>query len=189
MIKFYSVLLFWGVTCFNVVASDLSIRRQAVKTTILSWYTGSCKVSYERAIFNNQTMEITGGYIGVGHDNFKNQPKGITARYAQKFILYGNDVQPLNGFYLRPELIFTHFRYDTKVERERMLSKMGSAVFTVGYQYALHYLIVDFFVGGGYAFGYEADTYYQHGFALWDFLGRNNKNIDVTFGIKIGVGF
>ena len=187
--KKYYILLLCSYACVNMIASDLSVRRQAVKTTILSWYTGSSKVSYERAIFNNQTMEITAGYIGAGHDNFQNHPKGYTTRYAHKFLLYGNEVQPLNGFYLRPELIFTHFYYDSKIDRERMLSKMGSAVFTVGYQYAIHRLIADFFIGGGYAFGHEADTNYQHGFALWDYWERNNKNIAVTFGIKLGVGF
>ena len=189
MIKFYYILLIISISIANTFAKDFPVRRQAVKTTILSWYTGSCKVSYERAVFSNQTMEITAGYIGVGHDNFKNHPKGFTARYAHKVILYGNDIQPLNGFYLRPELIFTNFHYDTKMDRERMLSKMGSTVFTVGYQYAIHRFVADFFFGGGYAFGYEADTFYQHGFALWNYLGRFNKNIDMTFGIKVCVSF
>ena len=189
MIKFCYILISSSFAFVCISASDLPVRRQAVKTTILSWYTGSCKVSYERAVFSNQTMEITAGYIGVGHDNFKNHPKGYTARYAHKYILYGDDIQPLNGFYLRPELIFTHFRYDTKDVFERELSKMGSVVFTVGYQYAIRRFVVDFFAGGGYAFGHEADTGYQHGFALWDFAGGYNKNIAMTFGIKVGVSF
>jgi hypothetical protein len=189
MKKLVYILLVSGFAFANVDAKDLSVRRQAVKTTILSWYTGSCKVSYEHAVFRNQTMEMTAGYIGVGHDNFKNRPEGYTTRYAHKFILYGNDVQPLNGFYLRPELIYTYFHYDTKHVHERTLSKMGSAVFTVGYQYAMRRLVADFFFGGGYAFGYEADTNYQHGFALWDFLGSYNKHVDMTFGVKVGVSF
>ena len=189
MTRIYTMLLIGSFVFANAFASDLSARRQAVKTTVPSWYTGSCKVSYERAVFRSQTMEFTAGYIGVGHDNFNNHPKGYTARYAHKFILHGNDVQPLNGFYLRPELIFTHFHYDTKEAGDRALSKMGSAVFTVGYQYAIHRFVADFFFGGGYAFGQEADTFYQHGFALWNFLGGFNKNIDMTFGIKVGVSF
>lgn len=189
MTRKYFILLF-GCFAFSCsFASDLPVRRQALKTTVPSWYTGSCKVSYERAVFSSQTMEFTVGYIGVGHDNFKNHPRGYTARYAHKFILYGNDIQPLNGLYLRPELIFTNFHYDTKIDFERMLSRMGSAVFTVGYQYAMHRFVADFFFGGGYAFGKEADTFYQHGFALWNYLGRFNKHIDMTFGIKVGFSF
>ena len=189
MIKFTCILFISSFAFANTFARDLSVRRQAVKTTLLSWYTGSCKVSYERAAFSNQTMEITAGYIGVGHDKFKNHPEGCTARYAHKFILFGNDVQPLNGFFLRPELIYTFFHYDTKTDRERTQSKMGSMVFTVGYQYAVHRLIADFFIGSGYAFGKQADTNYQHGFALWDYRIRDKKIISITFGLKVGVSF
>ena len=189
MIRFCYILLISIFTCANAFAGDQIIRRQAVKTTLLSWYTGSCKVSYERAVFNSQTMEITAGYIGVGYDKFNNHPKGLIARYAHKYIFHGNDIQPLNGFYLRPELIFTQFHYDTKIDHERKLSKMGSTMLTIGYQYVIHRIVADLFIGGGYAFGHEADTHYQHGFALWDNMGRYNKNISMTFGLKIGVNF
>jgi len=189
MRKIYAIILICSFTCVNAFASDQIIRRQAVKATILSWYTGSCKLSYERAVLSNQTMEITAGYIGVGHDKFNNHPKGLTARYAHKYIFHGNDIQPLNGFYLRPELIYSYFHYYTKINHYRKVSEMGSALFTVGYQYAMHRIVADFFIGGGYAFGQEADTHYQHGFALWDNMGTYNKNISLTFGLKIGVSF
>lgn len=169
-------------------SNELNVRRQALKTTFLSWFTGSCKVSYERAIFSRQTMEFTAGYIGFGHDKFNNNPTGFTARYAHKFILYGNHIRPLNGFYLRPEVIFSHFHYDTNFF-ERELSKMGDAVFTVGYQHAIHRFVADVFFGGGYAFGKEADTHYEHGFMLWNFFKRYHKHIGMTFGIKFGVSF
>ena len=189
MLKVFHILLICSFVFANASASDVSARRQAVKTTFLSWFTGSCKVSYERAVFRNQSMEITAGYIGFGFDKFQNHPSGYTVRYAHKFILYGNHFQPLNGFYLRPELIFSHFHYDTKHIRERELSKMGSAVFTVGYQYAMHRFVADIFFGGGYAFGIESDTHYQHGFALWNFTGRLPKHLDMTLGLKLGVSF
>jgi hypothetical protein len=177
------------ITFENAFAMSNVVRNQAVKTTVLSWFTGSCKLSYERAIFNNQTMEFTGGYIGVGFDKFNNHPVGYTARYAHKFILYGNSVQPLNGFYLRPELIFSRFKYDSRVISDRELARMADMAFTVGYQYAMHRFVADFFFGSGYAFGKQADTNYHHGFALWDYLGRYNKHIGMTLGVKIGVSF
>lgn len=187
--KILYILLIYVFTCVKISASDIPVRRQAIKATFLSWYTGSCKISYERAVFRHQTMEVTAGYIGVGHDKFKNRPEGYTVRYAHKFILYGNDTQPLNGFYLRPEMIYSHFRYDTKEVRGRLLSNMGSIVCTIGYQYAVHRFIADLFLGSGYAFGNEADTRYQHGFALWDYSGRYYKHIDLTLGVKLGVSF
>ena len=189
MRKLRYILLIGCFALTNVSAEDIPVRRQAIKTTFLSWFTGSCKISYERAVFNNQAMEVTAGYIGLGYDSFKNHPEGFTARYAHKFILYGNQIQPLNGFYLRPEIIYSYFHYNTEHERNRELSKMGSAVFTFGYQYAMKRFVADIFFGGGYVFGTEADTHYQHGFMIWDFFGKYNKNIDMTFGVKLGFSF
>jgi hypothetical protein len=189
MVKLFQILFLCSFVIVSAYAKDMTARRNAIKTTLLSWYTGSCKLSYERAVFNNQSMEVTAGYIGFGHDKFVNQPKGYTARYAHKFILFGNNIQPLNGFYLRPEFIYTNFHYDMKNNNSRGFSKMGSIVFTSGYQFALHRFVVDAFLGSGYAFGIEADTFYEHGFALWNLFGKQNKNIDLTFGIKLGVSF
>ena len=170
-------------------AEDVLVRRNAVKATFLSWVSGSSKISYERAVFGNQTMEMTVGYIGLGFDKYKNNPEGYTIRYAHKFFLSGNKVKPLKGFYLRPELIYSHFNYDTKNLSERKLSEMGSVVFTAGYQYVISHFVVDAYFGGGYAFGNECDTHYQHGFSLWNYFGTYNKNIAMTFGVKVGFCF
>jgi hypothetical protein len=187
--KFLFIFICFCFAFANVSAREISVRQNAVKATFLSWFSGSCKVSYERAVFSNQTMEMTVGYIGVGRDKYKNNPEGYTIRYAHKFMLYGNKIQPLNGFYLRPELIYSHFHYDTEDFHERELSRMGSAIFTVGYQYAIRRFVVDAYFGSGYAWGNEADTGYQHGFSLWDYFGSYNKHISMTFGVKLGVSF
>lgn len=185
-----SLLLFYFCFVFiSASAEEPQMRRNAVKTTFLSWFSGSCKVSYERAVFDNQTMEMTVGYIGFGHDKYKNNPEGYTVRYAHKFILSGNETRPLNGLYLRPELIYSHFHYDPKEIFGRKLSEMGSLMFTAGYQCIVNQFVFDAFFGGGYAFGNECDTYYHHGFSLWDYVGTYNKNIAMTFGVKIGVCF
>lgn len=134
-------------------------------------------------------MEFTAGYIGFGGDKYNNNPEGYTFRYAHKFMLRGNNAQPLNGLYLRPELIYSHFDYDMKDTHIRNTSDMGSLMFTAGYQYVIHHLVIDAFVGSGYAWGNACDTHYQHGFALWDYFGTYNKNIAMTFGIKLGVCF
>jgi hypothetical protein len=179
-------------TCFVFVhgsAKEESVRCNAVKATFLSWFSGSCKMSYERAVFKHQTMEITAGYVGVEHDKYANDPTGYTIRYAHKFMLYGNNVQPLNGLYLRPELVYSRFRYDMKSDQGRTVSDMKSVLFTVGYQYAVHRFVIDGYFGSGYAWGKEADTHYQHGFSLWDYFGSYHKNIAMTFGIKLGISF
>ena len=187
----YRILLILLCFCLFFVdasAEDISVRRNAVKTTFLSWFSGSCKVSYERAVFGNQTMEMTLGYIGVGFDKYKNNPEGYTARYAHKFMLSEN-YQPLKGFYLRPEMIYSRFHYDDKGITERKLSEMASLMFTAGYQYVVNRFVVDAYFGSGYAWGTECDTHYQHSFSLWDYFGTKNKNIAMTFGVKLGICF
>ena len=187
--RFLLILFLCFVFSGFSAAVESSTGRNAVKATFLSWFSGSGKVSYERAILNNQTFEVTVGYIGVGRDKYENDPVGYTVRYAHKFMLLGNDVRPLNGFYLRPELIYSRFRYNTKDISGRELSAMGSLVFTAGYQYVIKRFVVDAYFGSGYAFGNECDTRYQHGFSLWEYFGTYNKNIAMTFGVKLGVCF
>ena len=181
------VLLFCSVF-IPVSAEEVAIRQNAVKITFLSWFSGSCKVSYERAVFDNQTMELILGYIGAGYDKYKNNPEGYTVRYAHKLMLSDRS-QPLKGFYLRPEIIYSRFRYDAKDLSERKRSEMGSLMFTTGYQYVVNRFVVDTYFGSGYAWGTECDTYYQHGFSLWDYFGTKNKNIAMTFGVKFGFCF
>lgn len=183
------ISIFLSMLLADVSAKETTVKRNAVKTTFLSWFSGSCKVSYERAVFRRQTAELTAGYIGVGRDKYKNNPKGYTLRYAHKFMLWGNEVQPLSGLYVRPELIYSYFDYDRKETYERATSDMKSLMLTVGYQYVVRSFVIDAFFGSGYAWGDTCDTNYQHGFSLWNYLGSYNKNISMTFGVKLGVCF
>ena len=185
-------LLFLTLFIFIFVyanAQEAAVKQNAVKATFLSWFSGSSKISYERAVFDSQTMEITVGLIGIGYDKYKNNPKGGTFRYAHKFMISGNDIQPLNGFYLRPELIYSFFHYNAKNSPQRNLSDMRSILGTVGYQYVISRFVLDTYFGSGFAWGNECDTHYQHGFSLWEYFGLYNKNIAMTFGIKLGVCF
>ena len=183
------ILLYFCFIFFDVFAKEVHVRQNAVKITFLSWSSGSFKVAYERAVFNNQTIETTVGYIGAGYDKYKNNPEGYTVRYAHKFMLFGNDVCPLKGFYLRPEVIYLRFHYDARDISERKLSEMGGLIFTSGYQYVINRFVLDAYFGSGYAWGRECDTHYQHGFSLWDYFGTYNKNIAMTFGVKFGFCF
>ena len=188
MSRILLILLYFCFVFANASADEVPVRRNAVKITFLSWFSGSSKVSYERAVFDNQTMEMTVGYIGAGYDKYKNNPEGYTVRYAHKFMLFDNTC-PLNGFYLRPEAIYSRFRYDAKDVFERRLSEMGSVMFTAGYQYVINRVVLDAYFGSGFAWGNECDTHYQHGFSLWDYFGSYNRNIAMTFGMKVGVCF
>ncbi len=162
----------------------------SVKLTFLSWASGSTKVSYERAFPAwRQSGEICASVIGAGYDKYDNDPLGFTLRYGHKFFLADNDKAALRGFYLRPEAIWSYYTYDRQADGARTLANMGSIIATVGYQYVYKRFLVDAWVGGGYAFGTPAETYYHHGFELWHWFGKVNTNIAMSFSIRLGICF
>ena len=173
----------------------------SVKITFLSWLTGSTKVSYERAFPNvRQSGEICGSLICggyAGYDKYKNNPLGFTVRYGHKFFLPDHDGRSLMGFYLRPELMYSRYSYTCtntghfgcKASDGRELAEMGTLMGTIGYQYVYKRFLADFWFGGGYAIGRQADTGYHHGFELWHWFGKYHPNIAMSFSIRLGVCF
>ena len=161
----------------------------SVKITFLSWLSGSTKVSYERAFPKvSQSGEICGSLISAGYDKYHNDPLGFTVRYGHKFFLPDKDGLSLKGFYLRPEVMYSHYYYNAS-SGYRSLANMGAFLATVGYQYVYKRFLADFWVGGGYAFGNPAETGYHHGFELWHWFGAYNPNIAMSFSIRLGICF
>ena len=125
----------------------------------------------------------------ITYDKYDNDPLGFTVRYGHKFFTKDNDGRSLMGFYLRPEVIYSHYYYTSKISDERTLANMGALLGTVGYQYVYKRFLADFWVGGGYATGTPAETSYHHGFELWHWFGTYNPNIAMSFSIRLGVCF
>ena len=184
------------VISFTCVATEVKVRRHiqtdylnSVKITFLSWLSGSTKISYERALPKvNQSGEICASLICAGRDKYHNDPFGFTVRYGHKFFLPDNNDITLKGFYLRPEVMYSHYNYN-HTNGTRTLANMGAVLGTVGYQYVYRRFLADFWVGGGYALGNAAETYYHHGFELWHWLNRVNTNIAMSFSIRLGICF
>lgn len=189
--KIASILLV--VLCtfsFNSIrAQEIMERRNAIKLTFLSWFTGTTKISYERSYTPIQTGELTVGLICAGYDKFKNNPLGFTVRYAHKFILKNNTNYALNGFYVKPEVVWSNFDYDKREEDYRTKSSMAGLFACTGYQWARKKFIIDGYVGVGGSLGREADTNYHHGFILWHYFNTYCKNVAMTFAIKLGYSF
>jgi len=164
----------------NIYAND-RIYNNAIKITFLSFITGSTKVTYERATFSGQSFEITGGIIGWGHDRFKVRPRGGLVRLSYKFIFFSKPSTPLNGFYVKPEFAFSHFKYNSYIERT--LSSWGTIMGCTGYQWSKKWFIIDGFAGLGIGIGTHTELKYHHGFI--DRL----KCVTFTFGVKVGVAF
>ena len=160
----------------------------ALKITFLSWSTGSTKISYEKAFPElKQSAEICSSLICAGYDKYQNDPLGFTLRYSHKFFVGNYDVnKPLLGAYLRPEIIYSDYKYTHSVTDTRTPARMCALLGSVGYQHCFGHFIVDGWVGGGYAFGQASETGYHHGFQLWKWLGKRNDNIALSFSIRIG---
>lgn len=164
--------------------------RNSFKITFLSWISGSTKLSYERA-FNNirQSGELCTSLIGAGYDKYDNDPKGFTMRYGHKFFMNETPKKSLMGFYLRPEVVYSRYTYNSQFDGSRTLANETAFLGTLGYQYVKNRFLADFWVGGGYAVGTPADTYYHHGFELWHFFDSVNTNIALSFSIRLGFCF
>lgn len=160
----------------------------ALKITFLSWSTGSTKISYEKALPQlKQSAEICTSLISAGYDKYQNDPLGFTLRYSHKFFVGNYDVnKPLQGAYLRPEIIYSDYQYTHSVTGHRTPARMCALLGSVGYQHCFGHFIVDGWVGGGYAFGKASETGYHHGFQLWKWFGKRNDNIALSFSIRIG---
>lgn len=164
----------------------------AVKITFLSWATGSTKISYERALpSHHQSAELCASLICAGYDKYDNNPLGFTTRYAHKFFLAWNDERSLNGFYVRPELMWSRYTYDShELPGTRKLANMGALLATAGVQWSWGHFLADAWFGGGPAIGTpNSETLYHHGFALWNYLGTRNENIAMSFSIRLGYCF
>lgn len=176
------------LVCLPQQAMAAEPYNNALKITFLSWSTGSTKISYERALpEQKQSAEFCGSVISAGYDKYQNDPLGFTLRYSHKFFVGNYDIKrPLQGLYLRPEVIYSDYKYTHSVTDARTSARMCALLGTAGYQHCFGHLVVDGWVGGGYAFGRASETGYMHGFQLWKWLGKRNDNIALSFSIRIG---
>ena len=71
----------------------------------------------------------------------------------------------------------------------RSRSEMGALLGTAGYQYAHNHFVADFWAGAGYCLGSPADTGYQHGFKVWNYLGSYRPHLALSFSIRLGYCF
>ena len=190
----FCLIISLSASAGSAAVSGSSYERQdylnSVKITFLSWLSGSTKISYERAFPSlNQSGELCGSLISAGYDKYHNDPLGFTVRYGHKFFLPDHDDRSLMGFYLRPEMMYSHYYYNAQASGARELANMGALLGTVGYQYVYRRFLADFWVGGGYAIGNPAETNYHHGFELWHWFGMENKNLAMSFSIRLGLCF
>ena len=110
------------------------MRKNEIKVALLSLASGTSKITYERLVREYQSVELTAGVIGWGFDKLKDSdPKGTAWRAAYKFIFPNkhNANNQLSGFYIKPELCYSTYRYNHetrgrhKVDRVALMGVLG----------------------------------------------------------------
>ncbi len=170
--------------------------RNAIKSTFLSWATGAVKIYYQRAFDSKNSAETATGMICAAFDKYDNNPQGFLLRAGYLRTIGLNASQkPMQGLYLKPEFLYSNFRYDYDLDETpnppspRGRSEMWTVMLNIGYQYVWNRFTIDAYWGFGYADGTECDTWYEHGFLLCDMLGIKEKHLSLGSGIKLGVAF
>lgn len=168
-------------------ANPPKMRKNEIKVALLSLASGTSKVTYERLVGEYQSIELTAGVIGWGFDKLKNSdPKGTTWRAAYKFIFPNkhNANNQLSGFYIKPELCYSTYRYNNET-RGRLKVDRVALMGVLGYDWVLRWFVFDVYGGLGVASGNSNHSNYHHGFIGW----KADSPTAFTAGFKVGVAF
>ena len=183
---------------FNNPAMYADQKKNALKIGFFNPFVGSMQFTYERSIKPGQSIEGTVGIIGLGFDPADENAGGVTLKFGYKFIKTPDFVMRgmryshlLKGGYVRPEIIFNAFSYDSynydygSYTSTRGNSISGAVVINLGKQWVMSdSFLIDFYVGVGYAFGSSTD--YRDGF-YYGFAGSTSDvPIAVTGNLRIG---
>lgn len=176
-------------------ANQLVSPKNDVKATFLSIFSGSSRFTYERALSPSTSAEITIGAIGMGYDMMNHAaPEGLVLKGAWKYNLQSahQGWSPLNGLYLKPEIIYANYRYDNK-PKNAPTSKETPRDHTVrwalmaegGWQYTWRWFLTDIYMGLGPSWGDVNAHNYYHGIMLFPEGGH----LAFTAGCRIGIAW
>lgn len=166
-----------------------------VKVTLLSIFSGSTRITYERVLTPCSSTELTVGIIGAGYDWMNDAaPSGVVIKAAWKWNLQKKQCRytPLQGFYLKPELIYAAYDYDDKTAKNaandgfrRDHTHRWALLAEGGWQHLWKWFLMDIYVGLGPSWGSVNTDNYYHGIMLFPKGG----NLAYTAGCRFGVAF
>lgn len=169
--------------------------RNDVKATFLSIFSGSSRFTYERALSPSTSAEVTFGAIGLGYDMMNRAaPAGVVLKGAWKYNLHSatRGKSPLNGLYLKPELIYANYRYDDKpshapLEKDtpRSHTIRWALMAEGGWQHCWRWFLTDIYMGLGPSWGDINAHNYYHGIMLFPKGGH----LAFTAGCRIGIAW
>lgn len=160
------------------------------KFALLSLGSGSTRVTYERAFNPKNSVEFTLGIIGMGWDWMNDSdPQGLLVKIAYKWRLLpqrGSDSW-LAGFYVKPELVATHFEYTPSGYAEIYFrdTYQYALLAECGYQLVIKWFVFDVYTGLGPSFGTRNNNNYFHSFMLFP----KESPLAFTAGFRLGVAF
>lgn len=171
-----------------------TVKRNDFKITLLSLGSGSSRFTYERAFSPRNSAEITLGIVGLGWD-WMNQsdPLGLLLKMAFKWNLIPHHTEQnwLEGFYVKPELVFAKFHYSQSPRPGDEPSKCPeyttqmALLAECGYQLLLQWFVFDVYTGLGPSVGTGNRNNYYHSFMHFPEDGF----LAFTAGFRIGVAF
>lgn len=182
-----AVLVFLLNPVCRAQSSQPKIRKNEVKVALLSLFSGTSKVTFQRWLFDHQSVEFTVGIVGLGFDALKeSNPKGTAWRLAYKFVVPSNDntYNPMCGYYFKPELCYSVYSYDHP-SKGRLDVNYAALMWVIGYDWVKDWFDFDIYAGVGYAFGENNYSYYHHGFITLN----SEVPIALTAGFRVGVAF
>lgn len=163
------------------------MRKNELKVALLSLASGTSKLTYERLVYDYQSVELTIGVIGWGFDKLKDSdPRGMAYRLAYKFILPNkrNANNQMCGFYIKPELCYSSYRYNHETDGRLKVDRVALMA-VIGYDWVLNWFVFDIYGGFGPAWGNSNKSNYHHGF-----IGLNaDSPTAFTAGFRVGVAF
>ena len=187
MRQFVTILLLF-VSVIGFAQNEPSkMRKNEIKVALLSLASGTSKVTYERLVYDYQSVEFTAGVIGWGFDKLKDSdPKGTAWRLAYKFILPDkwNANNQMCGFYVKPELCYSTYRYNHDTEGRLKVDRVA-LMGVLGYDWVRQWFVFDVYAGLGVAAGNSNLSNYHHGFIGW----RHDSPTAFTAGFRVGVAF
>ena len=185
IVKKFLIIIFIVGLCGTVSAQGM--RKNELKVALLSLASGTSKLTYERLVRDYQSIEITAGVIGWGFDKLKDSdPRGTAWRLAYKFIFRNkhNANNQMCGFYIKPELCYSSYRYNHETDGRLKVDRVA-LMGVLGYDWVLNWFVFDVYGGFGLACGNSNKSNYHHGF-----IGLNaDSPTAFTAGFRVGVAF
>jgi hypothetical protein len=174
--------------------------KNAIKINFLSPLFNSFNFNYERSLKPGHSIEGTIGIIGMGNDIYSNNEKGVFMKLGYKFIkspdyyLRGQRyAHILKGAYIRPEIAFSSYSYDSEQDyyyssssshSSREDNLMFALLLNFGKQWVIdNGFIIDTFIGVGYAFGDDSESHGMHKAFIG---GVDEFPMAFTMGVRVG---